>query len=166
MAASCLTISAAIIYFFNSTILAEKFIAVCGTVELMTMTLMPYMISAVIASITAIGVISILPAVRMADPAERILMRLREAAGGNLSARVKLHGDVPLKDVAAELNVTLSTLGSQIATWKLINRQQWGTLCRVRLAAENEDISEVIKYVAEMEQNWDKIAEIEQRIIT
>jgi hypothetical protein len=38
-------------------------------------------------------------------------------------------------------------------------------LCRIRQAVEENDEEQALRFVAEMEQNWDRIAEIEQRLI-
>ena len=58
--------------------------------ELAAVTLMPYMVSAIIATITAIGVTTILPAAKVAAPAEQIVCCLRDIGDGDLTARIRL----------------------------------------------------------------------------
>ncbi len=135
-----------------------------GGFELAAMTVMPYMVSAVIAAITAIGALAILPATKMAAPAEQIIYKLRDLSDGDLTARIRLEGDDPLKEVGIALNAAAGNLGDQIAHWKVVNRQQWGVLCRIRQAVEENDSEQALRFVAEMEQNWDRIAEIEQQL--
>lgn len=133
--------------------------------ELAAMTLMPYMVSAVIATITAIGVLTILPATKVAAPAEQIIHKLRDISDGDLTTRISLAGDDPLKEVGIAFNAAAGNLGDRIAHWKVVNRQQWGVLCRIRQAVEENDTEQALRFVAEMEQNWDRIAEIEQQMI-
>jgi methyl-accepting chemotaxis protein len=132
--------------------------------ELAAMTLMPYMVSAVIATLTAIGVLTILPAAKVAEPAEQIIYKLRDISDGDLTTRIKLSGDDPLKEVGIAFNAAAGNLGDRIAHWKVVNRQQWGVLCRIRQAVEDNDAEQALRFVAEMEQNWDRIAEIEQQL--
>lgn len=166
MGASAVSISAAMIYFFDMHLAHEQLQAMYSQFEIAAMTLMPYLFSAVVAAITAIAVMTSLPSVRLAEPTGKLLERLREASAGNLGGKIKIHGDVPLKDVAQEMNATFSNLSITVSNWKLLDRQQWGILCRLRLAAEGSDMDTVLTCVAEMEQNFDKIAEIEERLVT
>lgn len=133
--------------------------------QLVASTLMPYMISAVIAAITAIGVVTILPTARLEGPANRLATGLREVADGDLTTRVRLESDEPLSELASELNRAVGHLNTQISEWKLLNRQQWGVLCRIRSAVEHGDSQRALYHVAEMEVNWDRIAEIESKLI-
>jgi len=164
MGLAAIMASAAIIAFYERGV--NDMLAVDSTVgfELAAMTLMPYMISAVIATITAIGVLTILPATKVAAPAEQIIYKLRDISDGDLTARIRLGGDDPLKEVGIAFNAAASNLGDQIAHWKVVNRQQWGVLCRIRQAVEEKDTEQALRFVAEMEQNWDRIAEIEQQL--
>ncbi|MBD3258822.1 HAMP domain-containing protein [candidate division GN15 bacterium] len=131
--------------------------------QLAVQTLMPYMISAVIAAITAIGVMTILPTTRVVEPTRQLVIRLNEVAAGDLTTRVRLHADDPLREVANSFNAAVGEMGSQIAAWKVINRQQWGVLCHIRHAVEMGNMQEALQHVKQMERNWDKIAEIEER---
>jgi len=166
MGCSAILASASIIFYFNNVLSAGVAVEFLSQAELAAVTLMPYMISAVIAAITAIGVMTILPATRYVDPSLQLVACLREMAEGDLSVRARLHTNDQLRDVANELNTTIAHLGSLIAQCKIINRAQWGVLCRIRMSAEHGDCDDVLHFVEEMEKNWDKIAEIESSLIT
>ena len=156
--------SAGIITYFNQNVSEYLMPDARAGFRLAAVTLMPYMISAVIATITAIGVMNLLPTTRVAAPAEQIVHHLRDLADGNLTARLRLHAEDPLKDVGVAFNTAAGSLADRVAHWKVVNRQQWGVLCRIRHAIEMNDREEALRFVAEMEQNWDRIAEIEQRL--
>jgi methyl-accepting chemotaxis protein len=166
MGLSAVTASGAIIAYFNRAILSQLSDTAYAGVELAVMTLMPYMISAVIATITAIAVMSVLSTTRVAAPAEKMILNLREMADGDLSVRMRLEGDDPLKEVGTAFNSAVSNLSDRVAHWKIVNRQQWGVLCRIRQAVESNDPEQALRFVAEMEQNWDRIAEIENQLIS
>jgi len=166
MGLSAVTASAAIIAYYNDTIFGQISENTYAGVELAVVTLMPYMISAVIATITAIAVMSVLSTTRVAAPAEKMIHRLREVGGGDLTVRIRLEGDDPLKEVGTAFNSAVSTLSDRIAHWKVVNRQQWGVLCRIRQSVEANDMEEALRFVAEMEQNWDRIAEIENQLVS
>ena len=162
MGISALLTSAAIIVYFNNMQQSE---AMYDSMQLAVTTLMPYMISAVIAAITAIGVMTILPTTRVVEPTRQIIAHLNEVAAGDLTVRMRLHADDPLRDVGKTFNSAMGEVGNQVAQWKVLNRQQWGVLCQIRHAVEMNDYREAILFVEQMEKNWDKIAEIEQRFI-
>lgn len=164
MCIAAVTASAGVIAYYNRgpAGIAEMD---ANSFRLAASTLMPYMISAVIAAITAIGVVTILPATRLEEPAARLATGLRELSEGDLTTRVRLSDEDPLSEVAGELNRAVSNLNTQVSEWKLLNRQQWGVLCRIRSAVELDDQQRALFYVAEMEANWDKIAEIETKLI-
>ena len=165
MTLSAVLASASIIAYYN---LNDGYLTSANTTnsfELAMLTLMPYMISAVIAAMTAVSVMAILPTTKVAAPAEQIIHRLRDISDGDLTVRVRLNGEDPLKDVGMAFNAATSHLGDRVAHWKVINRQQWGVLGRIRQAVEKNDQEQALRFVAEMEQNWDRIAEIEQELI-
>ena len=157
--------SAAIISYYNRNVATMWSAETRVGFELAVMTLMPYMISAVIGVIAAIGVMAILPTARVAAPAEQIVHRLREISDGDLTVRIRLNGDDPLKEVGAAFNSAATNLSDRVAHWKVVNRQQWGVLCRIRQAIEEGDRESALRHVCEMEQNWDRIAEIEQQLV-
>ena len=166
MGLSAVMVSAAIIWFYNDHVLGAVSSGISNRIQLTLMTLMPYMISAVISAITAVGVMTILPTTRVAAPVHQVVTKLKEIADGDLTVRVRMDGEDPLKDVGTAFNSAVSSLSDQVAHWKIVNRQQWGVLCRIRQAVEENDPEQALRWVAEMEQNWDRIAEIENRLIT
>ncbi len=166
MSVATLFFAGAIFYFFNAFVSPEVTTAAYSSVGALGVQALPYLFSSVVAAITVLAMGLAIPTVRLNDGSERIVGRLRDLSSGNLAGKVKLHGSVPLKDVAFELNNATATLAHQIDTWKVINRQQWGVLCQLRLAAEAGDSTDVLARVQEMESNWDKIAEIEESLMT
>ncbi len=164
---SAIVLSAAVITVFNSSVYTESSAQVYNSLELAAVTLMPYMISAVIAAITAIGVMTILPMARSRQGAQEIYFRLREIADGNLSNRTRIDaGSEILKDIAHEVNASVNNLGSHFAQLKIINRQQWDLLQSIRMRAVKEEDQLTLGYIMKMEENWRKIAEIEEKIRT
>jgi methyl-accepting chemotaxis protein len=167
LSGTAIVLSAAVITFFNSSVYTDSSAQVYNSLELAAVTLMPYMISAVIAAITAIGVMTILPMARSRQSAQEIYLRLREVADGNLSNRARIDaGSDILKDIAHELNASVNNLGSNFAQLKIINRQQWDLLQGIRQQSVKADDQLVLGFVMKMEENWRKIAEIEDRIRT
>jgi methyl-accepting chemotaxis protein len=167
MAGSAVALSAAIIVYFNDLSDPELFGDISGSFELALLTLMPYMISAAVAAITAIGIVNILPLIRISESLEALQLRLRQMAVGDLASRVRIEANLPqLRRLSRELNYTSGDLGRRIAEWKVINRQQWEILQGVRAAGENQNHEAVLLMVEQMEKNWQKIAAIEERFTT
>lgn len=166
MASTAVIISAAIIFYFNQATFADSPVEFSGRAQLVTSMLLPYLISAGIAAMTAIGILTMLPSVRAFDPAQVLLYRLRDLGMGNLQSTVKIGNDHQLKALATELNAAVTSLGHNLTQLKVANRQQWKVLCEIRTAAIGGKCEEVVQRVEEMERNWAKIAEIEERLIT
>lgn len=165
MAASALFVSASVIIYFNQSTSGEVTEGLSSRLYLFSTTITPYLISAAVAAMTAIGILAILPSARIYDPAQTLLLRLRELRHGDLSSKVALTHP-QLKVIASELNEAVGTLGSQLTSLKVLNRQQWEVLGRIRAAAEMHGCQEVMSHIEEMERNWAKIAEVEERLIT
>lgn len=165
MVSTAVILSAAVIIYFQQVAELGTF-DVGGQVQLLTATLLPYLISAAIAAVTAIGILTMLPAVRACAPAQLITYRLKELREGNLQSTVKIGTNHQLQDLASELNMAISSLGGQLTKLKVVNRQQWRVLCQIRTAAMAGNNDEVVKRVEEMERNWVKIAEIEEKLMT
>lgn len=167
MAGSAVVLSAAIIVYFNDLLNPELFENISGSFELALLTSMPYMISAAVAAITAIGIVNILPMMHMSEAIESLRLRLRSMAVGDLASRVQIEARLPqLRRLSRELNYASGDLGRHIAEWKVINRQQWEILQSVRTAGENKNHEAVLIMVEQMEKNWQKIAAIEERFST
>jgi hypothetical protein len=140
---------------------------VCNKLELAALTLMPYMISAAVAAITAIGITTVLPLLRIYRSIQPVQERLHHMAAGDLSSRIQsVRGSSQYCSIANDLNNVISELGHNIAQWKIINRNQWELLQSVRLVAVDLDDKQLLTYLDKMEENWAKIAEIEERLIT
>jgi len=167
MAISAVILSASVIIYFNSALFTERLSCVYNSLELAAMTLVPYMISAAVAAITAIGILAMVPMRRIFEPALEIKMRLHKLACGDLTSRVPIkRKNNQLMEVVSELNDTIGALGHQIAEWKLMNRKQWDILQRARQAAARNDCKNVKRYVEQMEDNWREIAKIEETLVT
>lgn len=160
---SAIILSAVIIIYFNNvSSYGYQILDIYNSLEIAAVTLLPYMISAVVAAITAIGVMTILPLVKSIRFAHQIQLRLQKMAEGDLSD--KLQVDIAsdyLKDIAYEINNASGYLGSMIAKLKIINRQQWNLLELIRQASINNDPEFALKMIEKMEENWYKIADIE-----
>jgi methyl-accepting chemotaxis protein len=158
--------SATIIYYYNESALGQAAAGVSGRVEMAMLTLMPYAISAIIAAITAIAVTTILPVTRSIQPGRDLVERLQQMESGDLATKLRVGGNHQLREIVAEMNLATQMVGRMVTQIKVINRRQWGVLCRIRLALEEGKPDEALRSVGEMERNWDKMAEIEDRLLT
>ena len=164
--ASAIGASATIIYYFNESALGEVAAGVSSRIEMAMLTLMPYAISAIIAAITAIAITTILPVTRSIQPGRALIERLEKMETGDLATKLRVGGDHQLRELVAEMNLATQTLGGMVTQVKVINRRQWGVRCRIRLALDEGKPDEALRSVGEMERNWDKMAEIEDRLLT
>ncbi|NOY88972.1 MAG: hypothetical protein GXO93_06215 [FCB group bacterium] len=156
-----------IIYFNNVSSYDYQVFDVYNSLEIAAVTLLPYMISAVVAAITAIGIMTILPLVKSIRFAHQIQLRLRKMAEGDLSDKLQIEIESDYwKDIAYEINNASGYLGGMIAKLKIINRQQWNLLELIRQASLNDDSEFALKMIEKMEENWYKIAEIESKLKT
>lgn len=166
MGVSAFLLSAAIIIFFNQSLLSSA-ANVQHTIVLAAKTFFPYMLSAVIAAITAIGIITILPLVKGVKSAELVEQRLAAMASGDLSSKIYLADeDEQIKGLVGQLNSTVTVLGESIAQWKALNRCHWELLQSIRTSAESNNSDQVLKFVDKMENSWERIAAIEERLST
>jgi hypothetical protein len=166
LSVSAVCISAAVIVYFNSVVRNETAIRFGTSLELAAVLLTPYMISAVVAAITAIGIIAIWPNLRSVGPGQHILDRLRGLRAGDLSSTVSLSAENQLSEIAVALNEAVDSLNNQVARLKMVNRRQWNILCEIRTAAENDNCSDVLRGVETMEKNWETVATIETELCT
>jgi methyl-accepting chemotaxis protein len=167
MIGSAIVLSATIIIYSQSNLAGETSIAAGDSLILAAKTLTPYMIAAVIAAITAMGVLALMPLRTMEEPTERMVSRLEEMASGDLATRLHINAEHPqLRDLASAINNTSVELSRQIAHLKVVNRHQWEMLCGIRAAAQAGDHETVLRNVDVMEKNWLRIAEVEQQLIT
>lgn len=167
MVGSALILSAAVIIYFDSYGAPAVSVGVQNEMTLAAQTLFPYMISAVVAAITAIGVIAILPMARRVTPTSVVQERLHRLADGDLASPVNVTKlDMQMKGIAHELNRSIGHLGKSFAELKVINRQQWDYLESIRVSLERGEINSAMTALQIMEKNWQRIAEIEQRMET
>ncbi len=167
MATSATILSGAIIFYFNHTVNSETIASISNSVQLAAVTLMPYMISAAVAAITAIGIVTILPLTRLPNRLQSFQDRLAGLAAGDLASRIRIEGDhEQIKALSREMNSAIGELGNRVAQLKLINRQQWDLLESIRYQAGRKDTEAVLMHVGQMEKNWEKIAVIEERLVT
>ena len=167
MGLAAVVLSAATIIYYNHKMYAELIANTYNVIGLAAITLMPYMISAVIATITTIGITSMLPMVKSEQAARKIHQRVKELAEGDLTTHSRLDcSNAHLKDIAGELNYAIGFMGSSVAQWKIINRQQWDLLEAVRRATLKENHIQALKLIDKMEENWRMTAQIEDRFKT
>lgn len=167
MITSATLLSGAIIVYFNQVVFTDEVVAMYSSMEVAAITVLPYMISAVVAAMTAIGVISMLPILRSRGPARKIQVRLERLGDGDLTITGKLDcSNEYLKDIASELNYSIGSLNHRVAQLKIINRQQWDLLEGIRQAVAREDCMGAISYVEKMERNWRRIADVEDQLLT
>ncbi len=167
MVGGALALSATTIIYYNYKWYYEQIENVVNLFELAAITLMPYMISAVVAAITTIGIREMLPVLRSARVAKQIHARVKQLAHGDLTTVSRLECEnEQLKDIATQLNYAIGFLGSSVAQWKIINRQQWDLLENIRQATLKGDNSRALKMIDKMEENWRLTAAIENRFKT
>jgi methyl-accepting chemotaxis protein len=167
MAGAALIVSGAVITYFNRNIQTDEMARFYGTVELAAVTLMPYMISAAVAAVTAVGIMLAWPWLKLPAAAAAIEWRLRELGAGDLAARVKVPANnEQMTHLGRELNCAVGELSNTIARWKLMDRAQWDYLEAIRLAAARGDLDEVQRNVELVQRNFEKIAEVHQRLVT
>jgi len=167
IAVSAIILSMATILYFNNIINDAQFEQAQNVFELASLTFMPYMISAAIAALTAFGVTSFLLLARFRNSIPVLEARLREMAAGDLASRVSVIKTSPnLYTITNELNNTIIILGQQVAALKIINRQQWEVLQSIREAAAANNSGRVIQHVEEMETNWQRMVQLEKKLVT
>ncbi|MFH1686960.1 MAG: hypothetical protein ABIE70_05495 [bacterium] len=167
MSLSTLVVSAAIIVFFEGTGAEGPWARVSGIMSVAAVTLMPYMISAAVAATTAVGIMLIWPWIRIPSALSAVQARLREMAVGDLASRIRISGDNEMvSGLAREINATVGELGNLIARWKLLDRGQWDLLESIRLAATKGDTETIARQVKLLQENFEKIGELHQQIVT
>lgn len=167
MGGAGLTLSAIIIFCFSHPSEMRAASTISNAMVASLVSLLPYLMSAAVAAITAIGITTILPLLRLTGPADDIIDRLRLLADGDFSARIHPRdGDYHFRSLIGEVNQSITRVGNYIAEWKLVNRGQWEVLEQIRQTAIANDDTQTLQLVEQMENNWEKIARIEQRLIT
>ncbi len=166
MAGSAVLISATIIIYFNSLFSGQESHTVGSNIELAATSLVPYLLSALVSAVTAVGIIAIIPLVRSEGSSEVISSRLRQLGCGDLITAVPVTGGNQLEDIVGELNSAVIGLHHNIDQLKVVNRQQWDRLCEIRDAATRGDCAGAIVGIGKMEKGWEKLASIEAKLRT
>ena len=164
---SAITLSGATIITFQMTLSKADLVPVFDGVEYAALTLLPYMISAVVAAITAVGVMALIPAMQLQQPANEVRERLQSLSEGDLASKITTREKIPhIQELVYELNLATSGLSHDIAQWKVINRQQWELLEAMREITVVSNQRQLVQIIEQMERNWEKIAVIEDRLKT
>ncbi len=167
MILSTIVVSGTLIASFNLAVDSDQWSEIGSQMEVMVITLMPYMISAVVAATTAIGILAILPWIRLPEAVHSVQERLREMAAGDLASRIQIQGtSTHARQLARELNCALGDLAGVLVRWKLLDRAQWDLVETARMAAERNDSEGVLRQIELIEKNLEKIGEVHQQLIT
>jgi methyl-accepting chemotaxis protein len=167
MVISAVIVSGAIIGSYNLAVNSDHWREIGSGLELIAIIMLPYMISAVVAATTAIGILALLPWIRLPEAVHAVQARLREMAAGDLSSRIRIQGNsVHARQLARELNCALGDLAGVIARWKLLDRAQWDLAEAVRIAAARKDYDEIARQIELIEKNFEKIGELHEQLIT
>jgi hypothetical protein len=138
---------------------------VLGHVELAAATVMPYLISAVIAAITAIAIVTMLPFFKVLGILTSVHHRIHLLSNGDICSKIPV-GKGSHQEIAMTLNDAVDKLASRVSQMKAINRKQWDLLEMIRMSAQKDDLDRTMTIIEEMEENWVKVAKIEEQLIT
>lgn len=165
LATSALLLSTGIIWFHNNVLYNEEVIDIYSQLELALITLMPYMISAAIAAITSISIMNIIPLSKSKAPAGIIAERIKSFGEGNLEGVFRPDvSQTNLEQITSELNIAIGLWNSRASQIKIINRQQWDLLQDIRARAAKKGDDGILVNVKRMEENWERVAKIEENI--
>ncbi len=165
MGITAVVLSAAVIAFMNGLTSYDVWDNVLGQVELVAASLMPYLISAVIAAITAIAIVTMLPFFNVLGILTSVHHRIHLLSDGDLCSKIPA-GKGSHHEIAMSLNDAVDKLASRVSQMKAINRKQWDLLEMIRMSAQKDDLNKTMSIVEEMEENWVKVAKIEEQLIT
>jgi hypothetical protein len=165
MGITAVVLSAAVIAFINGLTSHDVWDNTLGQMELVAATVMPYMISAVIAAITAIAIVTMLPFLKVLGILTSVHHRLHLLSDGDLCSKIPA-GKGSHQEIAMSLNDAVDKLASRVSQMKAINRKQWDLLEMIRMTAQKDDLNSAMAIIEEMEANWVKVAKIEEQLIT
>ncbi len=165
MGVTAVVLSATVIAFINSLSSSSIADSAFGQFEMFAATIMPYLISAVIGAITSIAIITMLPFFKVLKILTSLHHRIHLLSNGDLCSKVPV-GKGSHQEIAMSLNDAVDRLASRISQIKAINRKQWDLLEMVRLSAQRDNISKAMPIIEEMEENWVKVAKLEEQLIT
>lgn len=162
---SAVTLSAAVIAYFNGLFLNDSIINVMGQIELLTTSVMPYLISAVIAAITASSINTIIPFFKILSVQAQVHNRLELLAKGDLCSKIPAGRGQSAK-IAHTFNDAVDHLASRVSQLKAINHKQWDLAETIRMSAKKGDFTIVLQAVDQMEENWKRASKIEDQLST
>ena len=162
---SAVTLSAAVIAYFNGLFLNDSIINVMGQIELLTTSVMPYLISAVIAAITASSINTIIPFFKILSVQAQVHNRLELLAKGDLCSKIPAGRGQSAK-IAHTFNDAVDHLASRVSQLKAINHKQWDLAESIRMSARKGDFDIVLQAVDQMEENWKRASKIEDQLST
>ena len=162
---SAVTLSAAVIAYFNGIFSNDGLVDVMGQIELLTTSVMPYLISAVIAAITASSINTIIPFFKILSVQAQVYNRLELLAKGDLCSKIPA-GRGQAAKIAHSLNDAVDHLASRVSQLKAINHKQWDLAETIRMSAKQGDCSIVLQAGDQMEENWKRASKIEDQLST
>ncbi len=165
MGVTTVVLSAAVIAFMNGLTAYDVWDNAVGRIELAAASLMPYLISAVIAAITSIAIVTMLPFFKVLGILTSVHHRLHLLSNGDLCSKIPA-GTGSHNEIAMTLNDAVDKMASRVSQMKAMNRKQWDLLEMVRISAQKDDLSQAMTIIEEMEENLVKVAKIEEQLIT
>lgn len=165
MGATTVVLSATVIAFMNGLTSYDVWDNALGRMDLAIASLMPYLISAVIAAITSIAIVTMLPFFKVLGILTSVHHRLHLLSDGDLCSKIPV-GKGSHSEIAITLNDAVDKMASRISQMKALNRKQWDLLEMVRLSAQKDDLNLTVEIIEEMEENWVKVAKIEEQLVT
>lgn len=165
MGITAVVLSAAVIAFINGLTSYDVWDNVLGQAEFVAVSLMPYLISAVIAAITSIAIVTMLPFFKVLGVLTTVHHRLHLLSNGDLCSKIPA-GKGTHQEMALTLNDAVDKLASRVSQMKAVNRKQWDLLEMIRMSAQKDELSRTLEIIEQMEENWVKVAKIEEQLIT
>lgn len=166
MLITTIIVCSTLVFYFGNQLVDTLAAGVATLADVVVASIMPYLFAAAIAGMSAMAITTILPTAQSIEPQEKILQRLRQLSGGDLTAKDKIPASGRTKDIANELNQAIGMLRHQVTAMKIVNRQQWSTLCNLRESVQQGDLQIALGYIEQMERTWEKTVEIEKKLLT
>ncbi|MBK7140948.1 MAG: hypothetical protein IPH75_02565 [bacterium] len=166
MLVTTMLVCSTLIFYFGNQMVDTLAAGVATLADIAVASILPYLFAAAIAGMTAMAITTILPTARSIEPQEAILHRLRQLSSGDLTTSEKVASSGPMREISMELNQSIGMLRHQMTAMKIVNRQQWSTLCNIRDAVERGNLDMAMSYIEQMEKTWQKTAEIEKKLLT
>lgn len=166
MLVTTILVCSTLVFYFGNQLVDMLAAGVATLADIAVASIMPYLFAAAIAGMCVMAITIALPTARAIEPQEAILQRLRQLSAGDLASSEKVPSAGPMRDIAMELNQSIGMLRHQMTAMKIVNRQQWSTLCNIRDAVERGNTQMALTYIEQMEKTWQKTADIEKKLLT